>query len=122
MHAHGTLNPCPQCGAKANRFTIGAGALLSEIIACSVGCGYPWRMMPHVRSEWMAAAGWTDLAAMWNSCAIKVDDATGTSSLCWGNGPAYKEAPEVVGPYNPWSPAISRQNAADREVIAKVKG
>lgn len=113
QHTQGPLNPCPQCGAKADRFTVGTGILFSEIIACSRGCGYP-RLMPHVRSEWMANHGWTDLAAMWNSCRIEVDTETGIKSLCWGKGPAYKEAPEVVGKYMPWSPAISTQKMAER--------
>ena len=107
------LKPCPQCGAKANRFSVEFGRALPEVIACSNGCGYP-RLMPHVRSEWMDAAGWTDLAAMWNSCRIETDARTGVKSLCWGKGPAYKETPEIVGKYSPWSSAISRQKVAER--------
>ena len=112
------LKPCPQCGAKANRFSVESGRSLPEVIACSNGCGYP-RLMPHVRSEWMDAAGWTDLAAMWNSCRIETDARTGVKSLCWGKGPAYKETPEIVGKYSPWSSAISRQKVAERARGAK---
>ena len=86
-----------------------------------MGCGYP-RIMPHVRSEWMADSGWTDLAAMWNSCHIEVNAKTGIKSLCWGKGPTYKEAAEVVGNFLPWSPTISTKKAADRAAIAKAIG
>lgn len=78
--------------------------------------------MPHVRSEWMAKDGWTDLAAMWNACHIEVDAGTGIKSLCWGKGPACQEAPEVVGKYMPWSPTISTQKVAERAAIAKATG
>ena len=110
------LNPCPQCKAPARRFRINCNALKTEVIECSVGCGYP-RIHPHVRTEWMADAGWTDLAAMWNSCRIEQDKDTGNRSLCWSKGPNYRAKAEIVGPFNDWSPQISAKKVALRAAM-----
>ena len=112
------LQPCPQCGAKASRIFINCDALRTEVVGCSVACGYP-RIHPHVRTEWMADAGWTDLADMWNSCSIEKDKDTGNRSLCWSKGPNYKEKAEIAGPFNEWSPRISAEKASARSAIAK---
>lgn len=114
------LKPCPVCGSTPDRFTVGQERI--EVIACPNGCmSHPLGFVIHVTSKHLIPSGYTDIADVWNSMEVtKTEDGkfVGGFYLC----PKHMIPVDPSGPYNKWSPAISKRKKEEMKEFASEKG